>query len=124
MGYLFISRFFYIFAYMTNKEFLAELKDGDFITAIHPKNGDKLIACFHGYNENEYSYGETFYNVETKFFIGFVGGFVMDTPFLCHNSSTVLRKATLCETFRLIDELRINGYTYNRKTRQICKKPV
>lgn len=109
---------------MTNKEFLAELKDGDFITAIHPKNGNKLIACFHSYNESKDTYGGIYHNVKSKFFIGFLGGFVIGTTFLCNDLYTVLRKATLCEIFRLIDELRIHGYIYDRKAKQICRKPV
>lgn len=109
---------------MTNKEFLDNLKEGDFITAVHITTGGKLVACFDSYCERDDMLDGRYHTIRTKFFIGYIGRFTMGIPFGCHDGFTRLRRATLCETFKLIDELRINGYTYNRKTRQICKKPV
>lgn len=109
---------------MTNKEFLTDLKEGDFFAAVHIKTGGKLIACFDNYYDNDDMNGGKYHTIYTKFFIGYIGRFAMGIPIGCHDDFTQLRRATLWETFKLIDELRINGYTYNRKTRQICKKPV
>ena len=109
---------------MTNKEFLDNLKEGDFITAVHITTGGKLVACFDRYCEHDDMLDGRYHEVYTKFFIGYLGRFAMGIPFGCYDEFTHLRRATLCETFKIIDELRINGYTYNRKTKQICKKSV
>lgn len=108
---------------MTNKEFLTDLKEGDFFTSVHIKTGGKLIACFDSYYDYD-DIGGKYHKIHTKFFIGYIGRFGMGFTVGCHDDFTQLRRATLCETFKLIDELRINGYTYNRKTKQICKKSV
>lgn len=113
--------YFYIFAHMTNREFLSTLKKGDFIVAEHRNYSNKLLACLDDFNKNECSWANDYYTVNTIFFIGYLGKFRVGEQFGVTDSKTKLRRVSIGEFFGISNELKRNGYIYNRKTKQLIK---
>lgn len=116
--------FFYTFAHMSNREFLRTLNKGDFIVAESNQHKSKLLACFDSFAESEWDKTDNFYTVNAVFFIGYLGGFRTGIPFGVMDEHTSLRKAEMGEIFKISDEVRRNGYIYNRREKTLSKRPV
>ena len=106
---------------MTNREFLSTLKKGDFIVAERRDFSTKLLACLDDFNKNECSGTDDYYTVDAIFFIGYLGGFRIGIPFGVTDSKTKLRRVNIGEFFGISNELKRNGYIYNRKTKELIK---
>lgn len=116
------STFLYIFAYMTNREFLSTLKKGDFIVAERRDYSTKLLACLDDFNRNECSGTNDYYTVNAIFFIGYLGKFRIGEAFGVTDSNTKLRRVSIGEFFGISIELKRHGYIYNRKTNKLIKR--